>query len=98
MKRSRREFLAGTGWADNKNPAVGRCDAFDPLPELPNRGGMTDQRRRYRCQLLELLDLTFESGIFQRAIRDQDQPVRLEGFNEVVRAQLDCGDPVSMLP
>jgi len=66
---------------------------------LPDSRRPADKRRRLWRKLLELFDFAFEPGIFQCAVGDENQAVRLERlFNEIICAVLDRGDAVSMFP
>ena len=94
MQRAGGELLARAGRTDDQNAAVGRRHAFDRLAQLrrpmAERPTMLDGSG---ASCLSCLDLALEPRIFQRAVGDQDQPVRLERlFDEIVCALLDRGD------
>ena len=90
MDGARGELLAAAGRADDQDAAIGRRDLFDHVAELVDRRRLADQARGLRSELLELLHLALEAGIFQRPVRNQQQPVGLERLlDEVVGAGLD---------
>ena len=93
VQRPRGQLLARTGRADDQDAAVGLGGAVDGLAKLVHAGRATGQNASCRSQLLQFLHLALEPRGLQRAGRDQDQPIRLEGlFDEVIGAALDRSD------
>ena len=93
MQRTRGQFLARARGTHDQNSAVGLGGPVDGLPQLVHAGRAAGHDAGGRRQLLEFLDLAFQSRGFQRPCRDQNQPVGLERlFDEVVGAALDGGD------
>src|SRR6185312_5227528 len=89
---ARRQFLAGTGRADDHHPAVGRRDPLDSLAKLAHGRRHADQVEGLATAHLEIGNLALQFRGFERALGDQDQPVRLERlFDEVVGATADGG-------
>src|SRR6516162_2337451 len=93
MDGARGQLLAGAGRADDQNPAVGRCYLVDGLAQMQDGAGITDERRRVRRELLELLDLALEPRIFERPVGDEHEAIGLERLlDKVVGALLDRRD------
>ena len=85
--------LPDAGGADDQDAAVGLGGALDGLAQLVHAGGAAGQNACGRRQLLEFLHLALEPRGLQRALRHQDQPVRLERlFDEIIGAALDRRD------
>ena len=92
VQRARGKLLARPGRTDDQDAAVGRRDLVDGLPQRIDRRRATDDARRQRAECLELLDLAAQARRLQRAVGDQNEPVRLERLlDEVVGALLDGG-------
>src|SRR3954452_3826879 len=94
MDRARGELLAAAGRAVDQDATVGRGDLVDHVAQLVDSRRLANhQGRPLWRELLELFHLALEPGIFQRAVRDQHEPVSLERlFDKVVGAALDCRD------
>lgn len=84
MKQASRQFLAGAGGAGDKHPAVGRRDAIDGGTQLVGDAGVSYEFVAVGRALLEVAHLAAQTRVFQRALGDEDQAVRLKGFFDVV--------------
>ena len=93
MHLPRRQFLACARGAGNQNAAVGAGDPLDGLAQLVDGRRFADEAGRIAAALFQVPDLALQHGGFQRALRDQQQPVGLERLLDIViGAALDGGN------
>ena len=93
MQRARGQFLARAHWAGDQHAAVGGRDLLQQLAQLAHGVRTAQQLGVGSCSALERLILALQAEGFERAADNQQQPVRLEGFLDVlIGAALDGGD------
>ncbi len=93
MDGTRRQFLARARRADHHHAAVGRRHSLDRLAKLAHGGRHADKVEGFAAALLQVRKLAAKLRRLQRALGDEDQPVRLERlFDEIVCATPDGRD------
>ena len=93
MEQPRDDFLARARRAGDQHAAVGRADAVELLAKLGDRVGFADEILIPAGTLPQLFVLALQPRRFDRALDDDQQPVRFERLlDEVVSADLDRRD------